>query len=86
MSSMIRPLAEDLTDSMPLWPYFLNSNGERMRFPFAPLFSPRAGHRLSVIFLQRRLGIESIDLGQATIQEQKDDVLRLGREVRLFDS
>ena len=42
------------------------------------------GHRLAVILGQHRLRIERVHLRRSAIQEQKDDVLGLRREVRRF--
>ena len=43
----------------------------------------RRRQRLAVPFLQLRLRIEQIHLARAAFHEQEDDVLRLGREMRL---
>ena len=62
--------------SMPLWPYFLNVNGERISSPVLPLGRDRpAGQRLAVILVEHRLGIEGVDLRRAAVHEQEDDAL-----------
>src|SRR5258707_8015153 len=47
---------------------------------FALLLASR--HDFPVVFRQRRLGVEGVDMRRTTVQKQKDDVLGFGREVR----
>ena len=68
--------------SMPLWPYFLNLNGDRIRLPVLRSCSRNlAGQRLAVVLLQHRLGVEGVHLRRAAVHEQENDVLGLGLEI-----
>jgi hypothetical protein len=42
-----------------------------------------AGERFAVVASQRRFGVEGVDLGKTAIEEEKDDVLGPGREMRI---
>jgi hypothetical protein len=83
MSSAQAPtLGNSSLTSMPHWPYFLNANGERISAPVLRSVGDRAaGQRLAVILVERRFGIEAVDLRQAAVHEQEDDVLRASRMV-----
>ena len=61
---------------MPLWPYFLNVNGDLISAPvLRSVAIAAAGQRLAVVLVEHRLGIEAVDLRQAAVHEQEDDVL-----------
>ena len=44
----------------------------------------RSRQRLAVVLVEQRLGVEGVDLRRPAVHEQVDDVLGLGREVRLL--
>ena len=68
---------------MPHWPYFLNVNGERISAPvLRSVAIDAAGQRLAVVAVEHRLGIEAVDLRQAAVHEQEDDVLGPRRMIR----
>ena len=74
---------------MPLWPCGCEdaraAEHGRVRLDEgeAQVFGHRRRQRLAVPLLQLRLGIEEIDLAGTALHEHEDDVLGLGREVRL---
>ena len=68
---------------MPLWPYFWNLNGDGKRGPGLALgrqVPPGSGW--PAYFVERRLGVERIDVRRPAVHEQVDDALGLGREMR----
>ena len=69
--------------SMPLWPDFLNSNGEGSRPPvWRSVRRLTESGRWPACLARIGLGIEHVDLRRAAGHEQEDDVLGLGRQVR----
>ena len=44
-----------------------------------------AGHGLAVVLGEHGLGVEAVDVRQAAVHEEEDDVLCLGLEVRVLD-
>ena len=68
--------------SMPLWPYFLNANGEPSAAPV--LRSVRRfglGSGLPWYFVEHRLGVEGIDVRRSAVHEQVDDLPGLAGEL-----
>ncbi len=73
---------EELTDLQPALAVFAELE-RRAQEPgvLIVLFGEFRGNRLTVILGQHWLGIEGIDVGRSAVQEQKNDVLGLGREM-----
>ena len=86
MSSMcLAVLANSSLTSSPLWPYFLNLNGDGKAAPVRRSVRRFAvGSGLPAYFAERRLRVERIDLARPAVGEDVDDALGLGREVRLL--
>ena len=71
--------------SMPLWPYFLNLNGDVKHAPVLRSVGRLAvRQRLAVVLRQHRLGIEGIDVRRAAVHEEEDDALGLAGKRRRF--
>jgi len=71
--------------SIPLFPYFLNSKGRGQQAAGGALGAERRALRtLSLIFQQRGLRVEHVDVRRAAghEHEEEDDVLGLGRKNR----
>ena len=60
---------------MPLWPYFLNRNGERHGRAGLALGGQIGRHRLAVVAVEHRLGVERVDVRRPAVHEQVDDPL-----------
>ena len=86
MSSMcLAVCAKSSLTSRPHWPYFWNLNGEGNAAPVRRSVRRFAvGSGLPAYFVERRLGVERIDLARPAVGEDVDDALRLRREVRLL--
>ena len=76
-------------NSVPLCPYGVKTRGLASTAAFGLVKARRrslvssGGQRLAVPLLELGLGVEEIDLAGAALHEHEDDVLGLGREVRL---
>ena len=73
--------------SIPDCPYFLNLYGLRMIGPGISLLHldvALAGQRLAVIFVERGLGVERVEVADAAAHEKRDDILRARLEMRLL--
>ena len=82
MSSMCSAvLANSSLTSMPLWPYFWNSNGEGNAAPVLRSVVSVSRQRLAGVLLQGGLGIERVDVRRPAVQEEVDDALGLAGEV-----
>ena len=71
--------------SMPAWPCLRCLYGEGRIFPsrrLRPLAFTKLGHALAGVFVQRRLGVERVDVRRPAVHEQEDEVLGPRREVR----
>src|SRR2546422_10780105 len=81
----LRRVRKQLADFNPVLSILLESERGLHQIPGGELGAGRlVRQRLAVVLVQQRLVVERVDLREPALQEDDDDMFRLGGEVRSF--